>query len=147
MLRINSKNIWHDRDSNPKLTACEPRTSIIFAHLQCFDQHLQTVKNKTTVLILVFKEFLQTSIPPQKFILYAGGCHDFLMRNFCLTVPKNFVRDSNCFWKNSGFEKFCGWKEVYHVFPPNFFGLTVLKNFVGITSMLQKNRDIENIYA
>ena len=27
-----------------------------------FDQLLQTVKNKTTVLILVFKEFLQTSI-------------------------------------------------------------------------------------
>ena len=29
-----------------------------------FDQLLQTVKNKTTVLILVFKEFLQTSIRP-----------------------------------------------------------------------------------
>ena len=29
-----------------------------------FDQLLQTVKNKTTVLNLVFKEFLQTSIPP-----------------------------------------------------------------------------------
>ena len=33
-----------------------------------FDQLLQTVKNKTTVLNLVSKEFLQTSIPP--LILY-----------------------------------------------------------------------------
>ena len=71
-----------------------------------FDQLLQTVKNKTVVLILAFKEFLQTSMPPLIFILYAGGCHDFLMKNFCLTVPKNFVWDSNCFWKNSGFENF-----------------------------------------
>ena len=29
-----------------------------------FDQLLQTVKNETTVVILVFKEFLQTSIRP-----------------------------------------------------------------------------------
>ena len=33
-----------------------------------FDQFLQTVKNKTTVLNLVSKEFLQTSVPP--LILY-----------------------------------------------------------------------------
>ena len=32
------------------------------ANYKYFDQLLQTVKNKTTVLILVFKEFLQTSI-------------------------------------------------------------------------------------
>ena len=36
-----------------------------------FDQLLQTVKNKTTVLILVLKEFLQTSIPPLLSIFYA----------------------------------------------------------------------------
>ena len=80
MLRISSKKFWHDRDSNSKLTACEPRTSIFFAHLQKFGQLLQTAKNKTTVLILVFKEFLQTSVPPLIFLLYAGGCHDFLMK-------------------------------------------------------------------
>ena len=38
-----------------------------------FNQLLQTVKNKTTVLILVFKEFLQTSIPPLISVLYAKG--------------------------------------------------------------------------
>ena len=40
-----------------------------------FDQHLQTVKNKTTVENLVFEGFLQTSIPPKISIFYAkeGG--------------------------------------------------------------------------
>ena len=36
-----------------------------------FDQLLQTVENETTVLNLVFKGFLQTSIPPLISILYA----------------------------------------------------------------------------
>ena len=36
-----------------------------------FNQLLQTVKNKTTVLMLVFKEFLQTLIPPLISVLYA----------------------------------------------------------------------------
>ena len=58
-----------------------------------FDQLLQTVKNKATVLILVFKEFLQTSIPPLISVLYAKGYHYFLLKNICLTVPKNFVEE------------------------------------------------------
>ena len=33
-------------------------------HYKYFDQILQTVKNETTVVNLVFKSFLQTSIPP-----------------------------------------------------------------------------------
>ena len=61
-----------------------------------FDQLLQTVKNKTTVLILVFEEFLQISIPPLISVLYAKGCHDFPMKNFRLTVPKNFIEESLC---------------------------------------------------
>ena len=56
-----------------------------------FVQLLQTVKNKTTVLILVFKEFLQTSIPPRISLLYAKGYHDFPSKSFCLTVPKYFI--------------------------------------------------------
>ena len=58
-----------------------------------FDQLLLTVKNKTTVLILVFKEFLQTSIPPLISVLYAKGYHEYPLKNFCLTVPKNFVEE------------------------------------------------------
>ena len=53
-----------------------------------FDQFLQTVKNKTTVLILDFKEFLQTSIPPLISVLYAKGYHDFPLKNFRLTTEK-----------------------------------------------------------
>ena len=46
-------------------------TGIFFAQLQIFYQLLQTVKNETTVLNLVFKGFLQTSIPPLISIFYA----------------------------------------------------------------------------
>ena len=53
-----------------------------------FDQLWQTVKNKTTVLNLVFKEFLETSIPPLFSVLHSKGYHNFLLNNFCLTLPK-----------------------------------------------------------
>ena len=63
---------------------------------------MQTVKNKTTVLILVFKEFLQTSIRPLISVLYAKGYHDFLLKNVCLPLPKNFAEEpfsvSENFW-------------------------------------------------
>ena len=58
-----------------------------------FDQLLQTVKNKTTVLILVFKEFLQTSIWPPISGLYAKGYHNYPLKNFRFTVPKKFVEE------------------------------------------------------
>ena len=39
-----------------------------------FDQHLQTVRNETTVQTLVFEGFLQTSIPPKiSIILWKRG--------------------------------------------------------------------------
>ena len=65
-----------------------------------FDQLLRTVKNKTTVLILVFKDYLQTSIPPLISVLYAKGYHDFPLKNFRLTVPKNFVEEPFCVSEN-----------------------------------------------
>ena len=70
-----------------------------------FDQLLQTVKNKTTVLILVFKELLETSIPPLTSVLYAKGYHEFLLKNFRLTVPKNFVEEPDCVSENFGYRK------------------------------------------
>ena len=70
-----------------------------------FDQLLQTVKNKTTVLILVFKEFLQTSIPPLISVVYAKGYHDFPLENFRLTVPKNFAEEPVCVSENFGYRK------------------------------------------
>ena len=70
-----------------------------------FDQLLQTVENKITVLILVFKEFLQTSIPPLIFVLYAKGYHYFPLKNFRLTVQKYFVGEPVCVSENFGYRK------------------------------------------
>ena len=70
-----------------------------------FDQLLQKVINKTTVLILVFKEFLPTSLRALTSVLYAKGYHDFLLKNFCVTVPKISSRNLSVFQKISGIEK------------------------------------------
>ena len=70
-----------------------------------FDQLLQTVENKTTVLILVFKEFLQKSIRPLISVLYAKGYHDFPLKHFCLTVQKISSGNPSLFQKISGTEK------------------------------------------
>ena len=76
-----------------------------------FDELLQTVKNKTIVLYLVFKEFLQTSIPPLISVLYAKGYHDFPLENFCLTVPKNFVEEPICVSEIFWYRKILGKRE------------------------------------
>ena len=81
-----------------------------------FDQLLQTVKNKTTVLNLVFEEFLQTSIPPLISELYAKGYHDFPLKNFRLTVPKNFVEEPVCVSENFGYRKTLCLRGEYHDF-------------------------------
>ena len=47
-----------------------------------FDHLLQTVKNKTTVLILVFKEFLQTSIDHWFLYFMQKGITIFRWKNF-----------------------------------------------------------------
>ena len=98
-----------------------------------FDQLLQTVKNKTTVLILVFKEFLQTSIRPLISGLYAKGYHDFPFENFLSHSAEKFRRGTLlCF------RKFLVPKNVrdkrgggYHDFLSQLFCLIEPKNFVG----------------
>ena len=95
-----------------------------------FDQLLQTVK-KTTVLILVFKEFLQTSIRSLISVLYAKGYHDFPLENFCLTVPKNFVEEPFCVSENFWYRKMLGIREGagITIFCQNSF-VSLPKNFV-----------------
>ena len=56
-----------------------------------FDQFLQEVINKTTVLISVFREFLPISIRALTSAFYAKRYHDFPSKLFRLTVPKNFA--------------------------------------------------------
>ena len=83
---------------------------------KCIDRVLQTVKNKTTVLILVFKEFLQTSIRPLISVLYAKEYHDFPWKNFCVTVPKSFVEEPVCVSENFWYRKTLGLRGEYHDF-------------------------------
>ena len=109
-------------------------TAYFSPNYKYFDQLLQSVKNKTTVLILVFKEFLQTSIPPLISVLYAKGYHDFPSNNFCLTVPKNFVEEPLlCFTNFLVSKKFMhkGRFRKYHDFLSKNFCLTVPKISVG----------------
>ena len=56
-------------------------------------------------MILVFKEFLQTSIPPLIYVLYAKGYHDFPLKNFLLTVRKISSSKPYVSQKISGIEK------------------------------------------
>ena len=86
-----------------------------------FDQLLQTVTNKTTVLILVFKEFLQTSIWPLISVLYAKGYHDFPSKLFCLTLPKNFVGEPFGVSENFWYRKILCFRGLCHDFLSNFF--------------------------
>ena len=80
---------------------------------------------------LVFKGFLQTSIPPLISVLYAKECHDSPLKVFCLTVPKNFVGEPFCVRKFMVSEKARDKKGGgYHGFPLKLFCLTVPKHFV-----------------
>ena len=119
-----------------KLTGIQTRqpasTGIFVAQLQIFYQLLQTVKNKTTVLILVFKEFLQASIRRLISIFYAKrGYHYFPLRNFCLSAEKFCRGTFLCFRKSleskNNRDKRRG---GYHDFLSKLFCLTVPKNFV-----------------
>ena len=104
-----------------------PAPAYFSPNYKYFDQLLQTAKNKTTVLILVFKEFLQTSNPPLISVLDAKGYHGFPLKNFRLTVPKNFVEEPFFVSQNLWIR---GWDGGYHDFLSKIFCLTVPKKFV-----------------
>ena len=115
-----------------------------------FDQLLLPVKNKTTVLILFFKEFLQISIPPLISVLYAKGYHYFPLKNFRLTVPKNFVEEPVCVSENFGYRKTFCLKGEYHNFLHKISCLKVPKNFVverGNPYLFHHISGIEKIYG
>ena len=101
-----------------------------------------TTKNFRWGTVRCFRNILVS----QEF-MHSKGISLKSVENFLSHSAEKLCKWILLFLKKSGFEKFCRWKEEYHVFPSIFFGLTVLENFVGITSMLQKNRDIEKFYA
>ena len=102
-----------------------------------FDQFLQTVKNKTTVLILVFKEFLQINSTTD-FCTLCKKVSRFSLENIFSHSAEKFRRGILlCF------RKFLLSKTVrdkrgggYHDFLSKIFCLTVPKNFVGNPSVL-----------
>ena len=104
-----------------------------------FDQLLQTVKNKTTVLILVFKEFLQTSIPQLISVVSAKGYYDFPLKNLLSHSTEKFCRGTLlCYLRKFPVaKKFMdkrgggGGGRKNHDFQSKIFCLTLPKNFVG----------------
>ena len=90
---------------NQELQELTRQPAIAVAHFspkyKYFDQLLQTVKNETTVLNLVFKFLLQTSIEPLISVFYSKeGCHAFPLKIFCLRVPKKSVGELFCVSEN-----------------------------------------------
>ena len=84
-----------------------------------FDQLLQTVKNETAVLNLVFEGF-PTNI------------NSTMSKVFCLKVPKNFVIQHFCVSDRLWYRKFIWTKKGgRHDFLSKIFCHTVPKNFVG----------------
>ena len=114
-----------------------------------FDQALQTVEIDTTVLNLVFKDFLQTSIRPLISVLYAKGYHDFPLKNFWLTVPKCFVEERFCVSENFGYRKMFGIKEGagITIFPQNCFCLTGPNHFEEEPFCVSENFRYRKFYA
>ena len=115
-----------------------------------FDQLLH--KNETTVLNLVFKGFLQTSIPPIISIFYAKeGVSQFSVEKFLSHSTETFRRETLlCF------RKFLVSKNVkdkrgggHHDFPLKLFCLTVPKHFVKepFRALFQKIFVCEKVYG
>ena len=90
---------------------------------------------------LVFKGFSQTSIPPLISVLHAkdgggGGYHDFLLKNFCLTVAKKFVGEPFDVGEKFGYRNFSwigegGGGKSITISRRKFFYVTLPINFVG----------------
>ena len=78
-------------------------------------------------MILVFKEFLQSSIPPLIYVLYAKGYHDFPLKNFRLTVRKISSRKPSVSQKISGIEKLYASEGNITIFYKKYCCLTVPK--------------------
>ena len=128
---------------------CRLAPAYLSPNYKYFDQLLQTVKNKTTVLNLVFKEFLQTSIPPLISVLYAKGHHDFPLKKNCLIVPEKFVEEPFCVSESFGYRKIFCPRGEYHDFLSKIFGLAVPKNFLGepFCAVFQKLSGSEKVYG
>ena len=108
-------------------------------------------KDKTTVLTLVFIEYLQTSIPPPNSVLYAKGYHSYPMKTFCLSAEK-FRRGTPLLcsisetnqWRKSLWIRRGGGRDCQAV-PSEKVCLTLSKQVVGNPSDVQFCRLSKNV--
>ena len=70
-------------------------------------------------------------IEVSKNFMHNRGYHNFPSKKFCLTVPKNFVRESYCFWENFWFQKVLWMKKRVSRFCFQRFWSHSAKNFRG----------------
>ena len=80
-----------------------------------FDQFLQTVKNKTTVLILVFKEFLQINSTTD-FSTLCKRVSRFSVEKISSHSAKKFREEPVCVSENFGYRKTLCLRGEYHDF-------------------------------
>ena len=138
MLRINSKNIWHDRDSKPKLTACEPRFSMFFAHLQKFWSTFANGLKRNYCFVISSKRVLTNINSITDFYTLCKRVSLFSDEKFLSRSAKKFCRGTIlCFTNFLVSKKFMDKRggEGVSRFPVKTFCLTVPKNFVGNPSV------------
>ena len=66
-----------------------------------------------------------------KIFMLNRGYHIFPSKSFCLTVSKNFVRESHCFWENIRFQKVLWMKTGVSRFPVGKFWSHSAEKFGG----------------
>ena len=129
--RFSVENFWSH--SAEKLLA----PAYFSPNYNCFDQLLQTVKNKRIVLILVFTKFISTT----DFCTLCKSVSRFSVEKFSSHSAEKFRRGTLLY-----FRKFLVPKNVrdkrggrYHDFLSKLFCLTVPKNFVGEPFCISEN--------
>ena len=82
-------------------------------------------------------------------VLYAEGDHDFPLKNFCLAVPKHFVKEPFCVSESFGYRKILCLRGLCHDFLSKIFCLKVPKNFVGepFCAVFQKISRSEKVFG
>ena len=107
------------------------RQKIIIFERNYFDQLLQTVKNKTTVLMLVFKEFTNINSTTDFCTLWKRVSRFSVEKISSHSTEKLCRGTLLCFTKFWYRKKFMDKRGHIKIFRRKFFCLTVPKNFVG----------------
>ena len=127
-----TQNSWYNCKQDGRLAS-----AYFSPNYKSFYQALQTVEIETTVLNLVFKDFLQTSIPLLISVLYAKG------------FSKYFVEERFCVVENFWYRNMLGIREGagITIFPQNCFCLTGPNHFEDGAFCVSENFRYRKFYA